>query len=292
MFPRLLPLALLLSVCSCVDKFLEGDVPPDASLSVSLGVTSLRLVQGEETSLEARVTLRGEYSGRVSLSVTDVPPGVTAAIEGQTVRDSVTSGTLRVRAGAGAVPGFFSMKVVGSADRLPTAVRLLPVEVLQASGFALGLSLPALSVIRGGRAPLTVSVTRSAFSGPVTLSAEGPAGISGSFATNPVTAGTSLLTVTVALAVAPGNYSLKIRGTGPGVADQEATLPLTITADPIQVLLTRDQVGMQGTQIAALGPLTQRHLPPAPCHLPPNLFILLGLCSTSCPASSVTLSNA
>lgn len=102
----LLCIGLALGACA-VDRLLEGDVPPNARLAVSLGTPSLSVVQGAEATLTATVTRTGKFSGQISLAVDQLPPGVIATIEGQNTHDSVTSGTVRLRVGAAVTTGAY-----------------------------------------------------------------------------------------------------------------------------------------------------------------------------------------
>jgi hypothetical protein len=239
-------LASALSGCSSLDKLLEGNVPSDARLVTRLDPGTLRVEQGGEATLTATVIRIGAHSGQVTLSVEDLPPGVTGEIEGRITRDSVTTATLRLRAGVAAPLGGHVVKVRGHLDGLADNIALLVLEVTPVLDFSLSLSQPALTVVHGGRALLTVRLLRSNFTGPVLLLLVGPEGISGTFATNPATGAASALTLTVALSLAPGSYSLKVRGVATGLPDQEASLALTVTADPVQLLMSPDHHSAQG----------------------------------------------
>ena len=94
---------------------------------------------------------------------------------------------------------------------------------------ALGLSRTpsALTIAPGGSGPTTVLLTRTNFSGAVTLSlGNAPAGVTGSFSPAAPTGTSSTLTVNVGGGVAPGVYHLTVNGTGS--AGNRST-PLTLT---------------------------------------------------------------
>jgi len=81
---------------------------------------------------------------------------------------------------------------------------------------ALGLSRSpsALTIAPGGSGPATVTVTRTNYTGAVTLSLGGaPLGVTGSFSPAAPTGTSSTLTVNVGSLVAPGVYPLTIDGT-------------------------------------------------------------------------------
>ncbi len=94
---------------------------------------------------------------------------------------------------------------------------------------ALGLSRTpsALAILPGGSGKTTVTLTRTNFTGAVTLSlGNAPAGVTGSFAPASPTGNSSTLTVSVSNAVAPGAYQLTVTGTG---AAGTRTTRLTLT---------------------------------------------------------------
>jgi len=95
---------------------------------------------------------------------------------------------------------------------------------------ALGLSRSpaALSIAQGGSAPTTVLLTRTNFTGAVTLSLTGaPSGVSGSFSPTAPTGTSSTLTVSVGPAVAAGTYNLTINGTS-SAGPRSTGLTLTV----------------------------------------------------------------
>jgi hypothetical protein len=95
---------------------------------------------------------------------------------------------------------------------------------------ALGLSRSpaALTIAPGGNGTTTVNLTRTNFTGAVTLSLGGaPSGVTGSFSPTAPTGTSSTLTVNVSLAVAPGVYPLTIDGTSTA-GPRHTTLTLTV----------------------------------------------------------------
>ncbi len=101
-----------------------------------------------------------------------------------------------------------------------------------AADYTLSLAPAALTIVQGATGNTTVTITRTNFSGAVTLSLGGaPTGVSGSFSPSAPTGTTSALTVSVAAAVAPGVYNLTVAGTGgPGnTAPQRSRSPVPIS---------------------------------------------------------------
>jgi hypothetical protein len=98
--------------------------------------------------------------------------------------------------------------------------------------YTLAVTPTALSVQAGQNGAAEVTLTRAnGFAGAVALTSTGaPAGVTVSFAPASVVATSSAVTVAVGASVAPGVYPIVVRGNATGVAEQSATLSLTVTA--------------------------------------------------------------
>jgi len=103
-------------------------------------------------------------------------------------------------------------------------------------GFQLSASPNSLALTPGATATTTIKVIpQTGFSGSVSLSVTGlPAGVTASFGTNPTTE-TSVLTVTAASSVLPGNYTLTITGTS-GSLTATTTLVLSVGVPTTTIL--------------------------------------------------------
>jgi uncharacterized membrane protein len=111
-----------------------------------------------------------------------------------------------------------------------TANFALTVTAAPAASYTLSLTNAALTIAQGASTPTTtVNVNRTNFTGEVTLSVGNlPAGVTAAFAPNPATGNTSVLTLTVGGAVAPGLYNLTVNGAGTA-GNQSTPLALTVT---------------------------------------------------------------
>jgi len=109
-------------------------------------------------------------------------------------------------------------------------------------GFGLTLNPSSLSLRQGDSGAVTVNLTRTNFTGPVTLSLVGSDVLSPSpaqdkvawrFTPNPATGNQSVLTLQVGSSVPPGSYALVVQGEAQGLPGQVAALNLTVSAAPL-----------------------------------------------------------
>src|SRR5436189_3255146 len=96
----------------------------------------------------------------------------------------------------------------------------------------MSLAPAALTIVQGMTGTTTVTITRTNFTGAVTLSlGSAPTGVTGSFNPAAPTGTSSTLTVSVGAAVAPGVYNLTVDGAGtPG--SRSTPLTVTVSATP------------------------------------------------------------
>jgi hypothetical protein len=108
--------------------------------------------------------------------------------------------------------------------------------VVVPKGFSVSLSAGTASINAGANASLTASIARTgSFDGTVNLTAENlPAGVTVTFSPASITTATTSSTVSVVVAssAAPGSYPLTLRGSSAGLADQTATVTLTVLPAP------------------------------------------------------------
>lgn len=92
---------------------------------------------------------------------------------------------------------------------------------------------PTLSLDQGASGSASLTVSRTNFSGSVTLTAEGvPTGVTATFTPATVASGATVSSVALAIgpAAAPGTATITVRARGNGVADATTAILLTITA--------------------------------------------------------------
>src|SRR5256886_1678071 len=199
---------------------------PDYALSVA--PTALTIAQGATGTTTVTIT-RTSFTDAVTLTLGNAPTGVTGSFN--PAAPTGTSSTLTVSVGAAVAPGVYNLTVngTGAPGNRSTPLAL---TVSAAPDYALSLTPAALTIAQATNGTATVTITRTNFTGPVTLSLGGaPAGVPGAVNQAPPTGTSAALTVSVGAAVAPGAYNLTINGTGaPG--NRSTPLTLTVSAAP------------------------------------------------------------
>src|SRR5438094_157617 len=179
--------------------------------ALSLSPAALTIGQGANGSTTVTIT-RTNFSGAVTLSLGNAPTGVTGSFDPAT--PTGTSSTLTVGVGAAVAPGVYNLTVNGTATAGNRSTPLT-LTVSATPDYALSLSPAALTIVQGMTGTTTVTITRTNFTGAVTLSlGSAPSGVTGSFNPAAPTGTSSTLTVSVGAAVAPGVYNLTVDGTG------------------------------------------------------------------------------
>src|SRR2546426_179829 len=189
----------------------DGGTGPAADYTLSLAPAALTLVQGANGTATVTIT-RTNFTGAVTLSLGGAPTGVTGSFN--PAAPTGTSATLTVSVGGAVAAGVYNLTVAGagSAGNRSTPLTL---TVNAAPDYSLSLAPAALTIAQAANGTATVTISRTNFTGAVTLSLGGaPAGVTGAFNPAAPTGTTSALTVSVGAAVAPGVYNLTVNGTG------------------------------------------------------------------------------
>ena len=96
---------------------------------------------------------------------------------------------------------------------------------------AIETSAAAVELLAGDRVSIVVRVTRSGFTGPVTLDVSGlPATASLDVTPNPVTGDSAILDIGLGEAIVPGSYPLILRASSVGVTTGDAALDLQVVS--------------------------------------------------------------
>ncbi|MGH7582985.1 MAG: hypothetical protein ACREL5_07165 [Gemmatimonadales bacterium] len=201
------------------------------TISLSLGNSSAAIAQGSSAQIAATVTRGGGYTSDIALTVQGAPAGVTASTSSLQTSGSTTTGTITLTVGASAAPGSYTLTVRAAGSGVSDATATIALTVTAAGTSSITVTAAGLTVAAGASGTSAITISRSNFTGDVSLSASGvPSGITVTFDPGTVTGTTSTATVTVGASVNPATYPVTINGSGTGVANASATLSVVVTA--------------------------------------------------------------
>jgi hypothetical protein len=213
--------------------------PPAPGYALTLAAPTLSIAQAASSPSTILSLFRTNFTGTVTLSVDNLPTGVTAFFYPYGPISGNYS-ELWLSVAANTLPGTYTNLLVrgvasGLADR--TAPLTLTITV---APFILTLSSSTLSIVQGTATPTTtvaLDVVRSIPTGPVTLYVDIgnfhgtlPDGVTASWAPNPVTGNSSVLTLKVSAAAVPGVYDLLVYGEAATGWFEGTWLTLTVIA--------------------------------------------------------------
>ena len=188
---------------------------PDFSVSAS--PTSVNVpIGGQGATSTMTITAKDGFTGSVSLTASNLPLGVTATFNPATV--SIPSGTtsatstLTLTATTGAASGTITVTGTGSSASHTTTVGV----TITTADFGLTANPTSLSIRPGSLGTSRITVNSiGGYTGSPTLSATGmPSGMTATFNTNPVKAGSSsTLMFMTSRTTAAGTYTITITGT-------------------------------------------------------------------------------
>ena len=212
-----------------------GSITNSATMTLTIVAPSIQisgqgsLTLGIGTSYSSYVSVYGNngFNGNVTLSVSGLPSGITAAFSTNPVSlTGYSNGSqLTLTASGSVAAGSYSVTLTGTSGTL-TASTSLTITVA-APSFTLSSIYP-LTIGQGGSGNTWLYVNGvNGFSNPVTLSVSGlPSGVSAAFGTNPTTYQSSV--VFSATGAAPtGTYTVTVTGTS-GSITASTTIALTV----------------------------------------------------------------
>jgi subtilase family serine protease len=195
------------------------------SFTLSNSVPTLSIRQANSSTATVSVGKQNGFNSNVSLSVTGLPTGVTAAFSPTTTG---TTSVLTLTVGAAAARGTYPLTITGSSGTLSSSTPL-SLTVLSPS-YALASSASALSVLQNGTASAATVISVVAtdgFNSAVTLSTSAlPTGVTALF-TLATTTSTSSLSFEATTSTPPGTYVLSIKGVS-GTLSSSTPLSLTV----------------------------------------------------------------
>ncbi len=214
--------------------------PPTPTLAVALTPSAATIVAGTSGSSTATITRGGGFSGAAALTATGTPTGMTVSFGTPSILAGSTSSTISVVTLDSLPAGTYPITVSATGTGIvsaATATLTVTVTAAATPGATIALSSVEATVQAGGaNQTSTATVTRiNGFAGALTLSQTGaPAGVTVTYASNPIAAGstTSIITFAVAGSTAPGTYPIVFSAAGTGITTPTATYTLTVTAPP------------------------------------------------------------
>jgi hypothetical protein len=214
------------------------------AISVSPAKSSIIIIRGGISPLTVGVA-RTAFTGPVNLSLSGAA-GIT--LSATPVTGSTAATTISV--GPEVAAGTYQLTLRGTGSGIPD--RDAPLTVI-VSADLLQLIAADAAVTQAGVATSSVVVNRNGVSGAVTLSAQGlPSGITASFPGGPASGGTASARFAVSGSVAPGAYSIALRGDAAGTSTTTA-LTLTVTPSNVAVSLVPQSVSLfQGTTASSV----------------------------------------
>ena len=237
-------LLLVAGAAACGSSSTGGTDPGlTPAIAISLSPTSLSIVQGASGTLTASITRSGGFTGTVNVVTEGAPAGVSAAVSNVATSGGTTSGTVTVTVGAAVAPGTFNLTIRASGSGVSDVTAQLALTVTAAPVASFDIATIAPDPVTVAQATtsgnVTITLSRSNSTATINLTLEGaPAGVTGAFAPAAATGTTSTLTLQVGNTVAPGNYTLTVRGTATGLADKTKTFVLAVTASSFALTTT------------------------------------------------------
>jgi uncharacterized membrane protein len=223
-----------LAACSGGD---DGGPTQTPAISIALSSSTLSVTAGQTGTVTVNLTRSGGFTGDVAVAVEGLPAGVTFTATPASLGSAVTSTviTITVPANAAAGTSNLTVRATGSGVTAQTAALALTIVAAPAPNYTLAVSPATATVAAGGNTTVTVNITRTNFTGGITLAATGlPAGVTAAF--NPTganTGNTATLTLTAAAnAAANAGATVTVTGTATGITDKTATFQLAVTAAP------------------------------------------------------------
>jgi uncharacterized membrane protein len=205
-------------------------VTPGPDFTLFLNPSSLTLQQGQSGTTQLTITPQGGFTGTVSLSLLNAPPGVTLSPTSVNVPGPGPVTYVLTLSVAGSVPaGSYNLQLTAISGTL-TRTANLTLTVTPAPDFAIFLNPTSLTIPRGSSdTTLLTIVPQGGFTGTVSISlVSPPTGVSLPPTSVNVTAPVSLpLTINVAGTASPNTYNLTVRAQSGSIV-REAILVLTV----------------------------------------------------------------
>lgn len=183
-----------------------------AAPNYTLTATPPALSVGQGSSGTTSIGInRTNFTDAVALSLVNPPAGITGTFNPASATGTTSQLTVNV---AGSVAtGSYTLTVQGAATGPGNKTTTVALTVTPPPDYTLSTTPATLTLAAGTNATTTVNINRTNFTGAVTLSLDNPPqGITATFNPAAPTGTSSVATINVATTVAPGNYTVTIRG--------------------------------------------------------------------------------
>src|SRR5688572_15516008 len=205
----------VLAAQACDDDEPTGST---ASIQVTVAPATVSITQGTTGFVTATLAREGGFGGVVSLTVSNLPDGVTATMEPAQLSGATTTARVNLTATGTATPATSTVTINASAPGVSNATATFALTITVAPAYELSLVPPALTIVAGTSGNTTVNITRTNLIAGVALQLVYPdPGIGGVF-TASLAMNSSELVVSVASSVSPGILLFDIVGTLTGLA--------------------------------------------------------------------------
>lgn len=213
----------------------DGDLPTldTGSIQVAVNPPSLSVPQGGNGSVTVSVTRGGGYAADVTLSISGLPAGVSTTINPAQLTGSTTSATIDIAVAATVAVGSYTATITAAGQGVAQATINYQLTITAQPNYTLTVTPTSLTVAAGASGNAVVNISRTNFTGAVTLSLQNPpAGITGSFNPSPSTTNSADLVLSVAANVVAGNYPITVQGSATGITARTVGLQLTVIPAP------------------------------------------------------------
>ena len=200
---------------------------PTPAFTLGVSPSTVTITKGGTVTTTVTVNKLNGFTGDVTLSVPDLPPGVSASFA-----PNPTSGSsvVTLTASSSALLQSTVFFIGGTSGSQTSAVNLF-ITVKPPPSFTLSASPASVTVARGASITGNIAITpQIGFTGSVNLAVTSvmPNGLTASFTPNPAT-GTSVLKLSASDTAVPGSYNLTLSGTS-GALTVTTQIAVTVTA--------------------------------------------------------------
>ncbi len=231
--PGTYPLTIIAAASGLTDRTATLSLviaPQPPAGTITLAPSSVSVVQGQAATVGVTIAREAGVTGDVTMSVDNLPSGITASYAPNPVTGNAT--TLTLNASASHPSGTITVQVRATIGQRSTTVPLvITTTTFTPKDFGIAVNPTALAVTAGNGGTAAISISRTGeYTGAVSFVVTGtPAGATATVNPSPTTANAATLNITTTGATAPGTYPLTISATGVDVTGvRNANLTLTV----------------------------------------------------------------